>query len=101
MKKKTTKAKSPKFQIESCKYIPVSTILPDFDDGNFLTFLGDVSHFTWGDNNRSLVDSLTFYQDCSETCSNHYGLDEEDAKVMKWLAKISKIPNDVYIDMEN
>jgi len=44
---------------------------------------------------------LTFYQDCSETCSNHYGLDEEDAKVMKWLAKISKIPNDVYIDMEN
>lgn len=89
---------SRKVQINTCRFVTVNDLIPDSWDW-FFEAVGEDAPFSWGDNNRSLVDVDTFYRHCElRILGEGY---TADCAVRAWLKKVAAIPPDVYIDLEN
>lgn len=88
-----------KFQIETCKFIPVSSLVPENWDW-FFALISENAPFSWGDNNRTMIDVDTFLNHCDDAFDfdSHY---VNVGAYKAWVKKIERIPKDVYIDMEN
>ena len=48
--------------VESCDFVPATSLIPRGWDSWFWEAISENAPFTWGDNNRSLVDFPSFMQ---------------------------------------
>lgn len=85
-----------KIKIETCRFVPVTSLVPKSWEGWFYEALAQ-SDITWGSNNRSLIDKHFFIDEANEHCSDEVTY----AAWREWVKKIENLPDDVYIDMEN
>ena len=100
------KTKLPKTQ--TAKFVPISEIVPKDWNGWFYDVISQDAPFSWGDNNRTLVDAISFGHhaedmlDMEESFGSNTGRDgliegrEEFFDILNALAK-----KKVYIDLEN
>jgi len=84
--------KKPK--IHTCKFVLLSTLIPaNWAAQGFYEKISDNAPFSWGDNNRSMVDAQAFADHCQDRL-------DDSAKVREWLKKIRNL-GQTYIDLEN
>jgi hypothetical protein len=101
-----TKLKLPETQI--AKFVPISDIIPKDWHGWFYDVISQDAPFSWGDNNRTLIDAISFGHhaedvlDIEESFGNNIEEDgsikgrEEFFDILNALAK-----KNIYVDLEN
>lgn len=92
---------SKKIKIETCRFVPVTSIVPKNWWYWFYEAISDNAPFTWGDNNRSMVDVQTFLNHCDAVCLDNGASFVNAGAYKAWVKKIESLPEDVCIDMEN
>lgn len=99
--KKPIKTIKPK----TCKYIEVSEIVPEDWKSWFFAAISQNAPFSWGDNNRTMVDAISFGHHVEEVLDveETFG---ENTSIKKHRKKFFNMLNDlekklVYIDLEN
>ena len=85
-----------KIKIETCRFVPVSSLVPKQWDDWFYECLCNSGN-TWGASNHTLIDTRFFLHVANEYCSDEV----RPAAWREWVKKIDNLPNDVFIDMEN
>jgi hypothetical protein len=90
-----------KTPVHCTEFIELSRLVPKSWIFWFYNTISDNAPFSWGDNNRTLINANFFYTHCenrimdlSESESTTYGAKRE------WLKKISNL-GQMYIDLEN
>ena len=92
---------------ETCRYVPATSLVPRNWDSWFWERFSENAPFTWGDNNRSLVDFESFIEHAAETFSNGEDLSIRGNRAFRrWLEKMAAYRDEakhdpVYIDLEN
>lgn len=98
--------KTPKAQ--TAKFVPISEIVPESWKDWFFVAISEDAPFSWGDNNRTLVDAISFGHhaedvlDMEESFGSNTGRDgliEGRKDFFLVLNKLAK--KNVYIDLEN
>lgn len=100
--------KKPKYQV--AKYVPLSDVVPENWKSWFYEILIEGAPFSWGDNNRSLVDPISFGHhaeevlDTEESFGNKGNITKRKYKserkaFFNLLTDLEK--NRIYIDLEN
>lgn len=92
-------------KIQSCKFVELSSLVPKEWTGWFYTAISENAPFTWGDNNRSLVDAQSFANHIDEVFS-YFDVEETVAEIEKHQDAFYDTLNylgshKVYIDLEN
>lgn len=94
--------------IETCEFVPATSLVPRSWDSWFWSAFSENAPFTWGDNNRSLVDFRSFMDhaveifggDCPAVPNScRASLARWEKKMLAFVAEASHGP--VYIDLEN
>ena len=85
--------------VETCEFIPATLLVPRTWDAWFWERISEKAPFSWGDNNRSLVDMGDFLRHCEERL-------DDSPKVQAWLKKMRSALNEfgkdgMYVDLEN
>lgn len=93
------------FKVNSCEYIEVSDLVPEEWKEWFFGFISEDAPFSWGDNNRTMVDVGSFADHCERRLENAVddGFVTESA-VERWLKKIRVLDTGAdapYVDLEN
>jgi len=88
-----------KVKVETCKFVCASDLVPKRWREWFWETISHNAPFSWGDNNRTLVDAVTFHDHCGNRILGEGYV--ADIAFKAWLQKITRIPADVYIDLEN
>lgn len=89
---------------ETAKYVPLSEIVPDNWKDWFYGAISQEAPFSWGDNNRTLVDAISFghhaqeVMDMEESFGN-IGTIKGRKNFFSMLDQLEK--DQVYIDLEN
>lgn len=81
--------------IESHRAFSASVIIPKEWYHQFMLDLSNTSHFTWGDNNVTLVSATRFADACENNCE-----EEDFPGLSDWLKKVREIDSDIYINLE-
>ena len=89
--------------VESCDFVPATALIPRSWDSRFWEAISENAPFSWGDNNRSLVDFRSFLNHAEEALECAQLI---DAGARRWLNKMNKWCDEaehgpVYIDLEN
>ncbi len=87
-------------QIQTCQYVPVTTIVPKKWSGWFYGALSEGAPFSWGDNNRTMVSPERFIKHVEDVVivgENWVSAQDRD----EFFATIKSLGDDVYIDLEN
>lgn len=89
-------------QIYSCKYVCVTEIVPKEWTEWFYDMISQDAPFSWGDNNRTMVDALSF----AHHVQDRIDLQDEVKISKKTLKSFYKTLDDlekqlIYIDLEN
>ena len=93
--------------IETCEFVPATSLVPRNWASWFWSAFSENAPFTWGDNNRSLVDFESFIEHAAGTFSNGEDLSVQGNRAFKrWLGKMAEYRDEakhgpVYIDLEN
>ncbi len=93
--------------IETCEFVPATSLVPRSWGSWFWSQFSEGAPFTWGDNNRSLVDFESFIEHAAETFSNGEDLSIAGNRAFRrWLKKMAEYREEakhgpVYIDLEN
>jgi hypothetical protein len=91
--------------IQTCKFVPITSIVPKEWTGWFYTAISENAPFSWGDNNRTMVDAQSFANHIDEVLS--YQDDEETlSEIEKYQDAVYDTLNylgakNIYIDLEN
>lgn len=91
-------------EYETAKYVPLSEIVPDNWKDWFYTAISEDAPFSWGDNNRTLVDAISFGHHASERIDTEesFGNNGVIKGRKNFFAVLNKLEKDqVYIDLEN
>jgi len=83
-----------KAEVQTCKFVAATDIVPRSWRTWFWVAISQYTPFTWGGNDHSMVDMRTFADHCEAQLDN-------SLKVVRWLEKIRKMDDDVYIDLES
>ena len=95
-----------KIKIQTCQFIPVSSLVPNHWGEWFYAAISDQAPFSWGDNNKSLIDMERFATHCESVLEERVA----PGAAREWLKKIRRIdadnvlryaPASVYIDLEH
>ena len=89
-------------KIETCKFVPMSSLVPSDWWGWAFCLLSDSAPFSWGDNNRTMVSKERFRDHCEERFEEVVtagDLSQEEFDM--FLEKLDTIPDMVYIDLEH
>lgn len=87
-------------KIETCQFIPVTSIVPKQWGDWFYGTLSEGAPFTWGDNNRSLVSKSRFLQHVQDVLIlGENDLTQEDFD--EFIKTVESIDDEIYIDLEN
>jgi hypothetical protein len=91
-----------KLPIQSCKFICVTDIVPKEWTSWFYTAISEGAPFSWGDNNRTMVDAMSFAQHVQQVIDIH---DEEEINKKDLIEFYNTLgileKKQVYIDLEN
>ena len=93
--------------VETCKFVPATSLVPRSWDSWFWAPFSENAPFTWGNNNRSMVDFESFIEHAAETFSNGEDLSIAGCRAFKkWLVRMAAFRDEakhgpVYIDLEN
>lgn len=83
-------------EIETCRFIRLQMLFKGCDAAKD-KFADSDPGFTWGDNNRSLVDRDSMIDAIVEiTCD-----DDVEDELRTVIERLKRLPADVYIDLEN
>lgn len=88
-----------KFKVQTCEFVPVSSLVPDSWGGWFYATISSDAPFSWGDNNRTMVTAERFWNHCHERLSGAGYVNE--GALQSWLKKVDRLPATLYIDLEN
>jgi hypothetical protein len=102
-------------QIQTARFVNVSDVFEGFPKLQKIFSEGDNYNFSWGDNNRSMIDPQTLI-DALENADG-IGYEQEEGEEVdpdtvtpdtvtstewdKFCARLNALPDDVYIDLEN
>lgn len=95
-----------KLDVQTCKFVPVTDVVPEKWRPWFFEGFVDGADFSWGDNNRTMITKDRFAEHAEDFLFSMYDDEKEQRKVTEdeigeWLNKVRAIPADVYIDLEN
>lgn len=93
-------------KVETCEFIPATLLVPDSWSTWFWERISENAPFSWGDNNRTLVDMEDFLSHCEsrfECAALSLRLQDETEK---WLKKMRSALKEfgkdgMYVDLEN
>jgi hypothetical protein len=88
-----------KIKVQTCKFVPVSSLVPDSWGLWFYDAITQDAPFSWGDNNRTMITAQRFYGHCWSRIRGEGYVNEGAFK--SWLKKIDRLPPDMLIDLEN
>jgi hypothetical protein len=92
-------------QIDTLKSVGVTQIIPEEWEDWIWTSLSEGAPFTFGDNNHSLVDAMSFKDHLKDTLSCHYDDTELQDTIVEHKQSILDIldyleANQIFVDME-
>ena len=93
--------------IETCEFVPATSLVPRSWDSWFWSQFSENAPFTWGDNNRSLVDFESFIEHAAEVFSTGENMSAQRTLAFnRWLERMAAYREEakhgpVYIDLEN
>lgn len=96
------KLKIPKY--ETTKYVPLSEIVPDNWKSWFYDAISQDAPFSWGDNNRTLVDAISFGHHAQERMDveESFGKAGTIRGRKNFFSMLDQLEKDqVYIDLES
>ena len=91
--------------IQNCKFVEITSIVPKEWTGWFYSAISQDAPFSWGDNNRTMVDAQSFANHIDEVLSY-----QDDEKTLSEIEKHQDAFYDalnylgakkIYIDLEN
>lgn len=86
-------------KVETCEFIPATLLVPDSWDSWFWERISEDAPFSWGDNNRTLVDMADFLDHCEDRLHDK---PEADAWLKKMRSALKEFGKDgMYVDLEN
>jgi len=91
-----------KIEVQTAKFVPITSIVPESWKAWFYHEISENAPFSWGYNNRSLVDALDFrhhVENVLELHSEEENIKEDYQSFMDVLTYISQ--DRIYIDLEN
>lgn len=108
--KTKTEAKKPeawdkhkRLAVETCEFVPITSIVPESWRTWFFGAISEGAPFSWGDNNRTMVDAISFRNHADDVLELQDGLSkaellEKEAffDTLNYLAA-----KNIYIDLEN
>lgn len=101
MKKNTIKP-------QTAKFISLSDIVPKDWESWFYTAISEDAPFSWGDNNRTLVDAISFGHhaqhvlDMEESFGSNTGRDSVIKGRKKFFSTLNEMAEKyIYVDLEN
>lgn len=95
--------KKTKYHI--AKYVPISDIVPEDWKGWFFEAISQNAPFSWGDNNRTLIDAISFGHhaeeciDLEDSFEYNPTIKKHRKKFFNSLTDLAK--NHIYVDLEN
>ena len=89
--------KKNKIDLETCEFIPATTLVPKNWDDWFWGIFSQDADFSWGDNNRTLITAERFAAHCRECDLTENASKKEVDKFMRVLIDLGE----TYIDLEN
>ena len=88
--------------IQSCKYVCITDIVPKEWVGWFYTAISENAPFSWGDNNRTMVDAMSFSQHVQQVIDIHDEENIEEKTLIEFYNTLGELERkQVYIDLEN
>jgi hypothetical protein len=88
--------------IQSCKYVCVTDIVPKEWKGWFYTAISENAPFSWGDNNRTMVDAMSFSHHVQEVIDIHDEIKINKKSLIDFYNTLGELERkQVYIDLEN
>jgi hypothetical protein len=96
--------------IQTCRFVNVTDIFEGFPKLKKKFDEGDNYDFSWGDNNRSMIDAQTLRDALENADGVNYEpeegetVDADTVTNVEWdefCARLDALPDDVYIDLEN
>lgn len=94
--------KTEDLQIDTLKSVGVTQIIPEDWEDWIWTDLSDGAPFSWGDNNHSLVDALSFGAHLTLILAaqgNNESVNEHRIPIMDTIKDLHK--NNIFIDLES
>jgi len=91
-----------KIEVQTAKFVPVTSIVPELWKAWFYHEISEDAPFSWGDNNKSLVDALDFrhhVENVLDLHSEEENIKEDYQSFMDILTYLSQ--DRIYIDLEN
>ena len=90
--------------IETCEFVPITSIVPKEWGDWFYIAISENAPFSWGDNNRTMVDARSFANHVNEVFSYQDG--QQLADIEKYQDAFYDTLNylgakRIYIDLEN
>ena len=93
---KTKKPNLPK--LETCKFVPLTSLVPQNWTDWFYEFVSQDAPFSWGDNNRTLVTAKRLAEHCGDQDLVDAGATQKEADA--FMAILDEL-FETYIDLEN
>jgi hypothetical protein len=85
-----------KLKIQTVRCVPVTSIVPESWRNWFYAAMCN-SEITWGSNDLTLISVDFFLKQAGQYCTEG----TTTGAWREWFKKVERLPNDVYIDMEN
>lgn len=86
--------------VETCRFIPVSSVVPAAWRSWFWQLVSEDAPFSWGANNRTLVTASAFFDHCSARLDDAGESQKRQREITKWLEFVSSL-GETYIDLES
>jgi hypothetical protein len=91
-----------KLPIQSCKYVCLTDITPKEWDGWFYLAISEDAPFSWGDNNRTMVDAMSFSHHVQRVMDFHDEEEVNEKQLIEFYETLGELERkQVYIDLEN
>jgi hypothetical protein len=100
--KNTKQTTMSNIEVQTAKFIPVSDIVPESWKDWFFSAISENAPFSWGDNNRTLVDALDFRHHVENVLDIHSEEETIEEHYQSFMDILTYISQDrIYIDLEN
>ena len=91
-----------KLPIQSCKYVCLSDIVPKQWGSWFYLAISENAPFSWGDNNRTMVDAMSFSEHVQQVMDFHDEEEVDEKQLIEFYEMLGELERKhVYVDLEN
>jgi hypothetical protein len=90
--------KEKTMKVQTCQFVSATDLVPKRWAGWFWEAISENAPFSWGDNNRSMVDASFFADHCEERLDSNRTISR--SVITRFLNKVRSL-GDMYIDLES